>query len=60
MIRRVGISPDVAMIGGMAYNPGFVAALQRELKQDKIYIPHAPEFGAAVGAAIVAVELMMK
>ncbi|MFC1867777.1 acyl-CoA dehydratase activase [Thermodesulfobacteriota bacterium] len=56
MIRRVGVNPDVAMIGGVAYNPGFVTALKRELKQDAIYIPDGPEFGAAVGAALVAVQ----
>ncbi len=56
IIRRVGVNPDVVMIGGVAYNPGFVTSLQRELKQDKIYIPDVPEFGAAVGAAIAAIE----
>jgi benzoyl-CoA reductase subunit D len=60
MIRRVGVNPDVVMIGGVASNPGFVASLQRELKQDKIYIPDAPEFGAAVGAAITAAEGVVK
>lgn len=56
IIRRVGVNPDVVMIGGVAHNPAFVSSLQRELKQDKIYIPDVPEFGAAVGAAIAAIE----
>jgi len=56
MIRRVGVNPDVTMIGGVGKNPGFVEAMKRELEQDKIYIPDEPEFGAAVGAAIVAGE----
>jgi benzoyl-CoA reductase subunit D len=56
LIRRVGIEPDLVMIGGVAYNPGFVTALQRELKQDKIYIPDDPEFGAAIGAALAVAE----
>jgi benzoyl-CoA reductase subunit D len=56
MIRRIGVNPDIVMLGGLAYNPGFVAALQRELAVDKIYIPEAPEFGAAVGAAEVAAK----
>jgi benzoyl-CoA reductase subunit D len=56
LLRRVGVNPDVVMIGGVANNPGFVAALQRELNQDKIYIPDDPEFGAAVGAAVAVAE----
>jgi benzoyl-CoA reductase subunit D len=56
MIRRVGANSDVVMMGGVARNPGFVAAMQRELKQHKIEIPENPEFGAAVGAAVAAAE----
>jgi benzoyl-CoA reductase subunit D len=56
MIRRIGVDPDIVMIGGVAYNPGIVSALQRELAVDRIYIPDAPEFGAAVGAAVVAAK----
>jgi benzoyl-CoA reductase subunit D len=56
MIRRVGVNQDVTMIGGVAYNPGFVESMRRELKLDKIYIPDDPEYGAAVGAAVVAEE----
>ena len=56
MIRCIGVNPDVVMIGGVAYNPGLVSALQKELAVDKIYIPDTPEFGAAVGAAAVAAK----
>jgi benzoyl-CoA reductase subunit D len=56
MIRRVGVNEDVAMLGGVGYNPGFVGAMKRELNLEKINIPDAPEFGAAVGAALVAAE----
>ena len=56
MIRRVGVNQDVAMVGGVGYNPGFVESMRRELKLDKIYIPDDPEYGAAVGAAVVAEE----
>lgn len=56
MIRRVGVNPDVALIGGVAKNPGFVEAIKRELKLEALYIPEDPEFGAAVGAAVVAAE----
>jgi benzoyl-CoA reductase subunit D len=56
IIRRIGVNEDVVMIGGVGYNPGFIAAMRRELKVEKIYIPDEPEFGAAVGAAVVASE----
>lgn len=54
MIRRIGAMPHIVMTGGVAYNPGFVAALKRELGADRIYIPEKPEFAAAAGAAVVA------
>jgi len=44
------------MIGGVGSNPGFMAAMLRELKVEKIYIPDEPEYGAAAGAAVVAAE----
>ena len=56
MIRRIGVNEDIAMIGGVGYNSGFMAAMLRELKVEKIYIPDEPEYGAAVGAAVVAAE----
>ena len=56
MIRRIGVNEDIAMLGGVGYNPGFIAAMRRELKIQNILIPDEPEYGAAVGAAIVAAE----
>jgi benzoyl-CoA reductase subunit D len=56
MIRRIGVDPDVAIIGGVACNPGFVFALQKELGLEKIFMPEHPEFGAATGAAVVATK----
>ncbi len=56
MMRRIGVSPDVVMVGGVAHNVGFVEALRRELAVDKIYIPDEPEFAAATGAAAVAAK----
>jgi benzoyl-CoA reductase subunit D len=56
MIRRIGVNPDIAMIGGVGRNPGFVHALKTELGVANISIPEDPEFGAAVGAALVAAE----
>jgi benzoyl-CoA reductase subunit D len=56
IIRRIGVNEDVAMIGGVGYNPGFIAAMSRELQIEKIFIPDEPEFGVAVGAAVLAAE----
>jgi benzoyl-CoA reductase subunit D len=56
MIRRIGVNPYIVMLGGVACNEGFVTALKRELALDQVYIPEKPEFGAAVGAAVVAAK----
>ena len=56
MIRRIGVNPDVVLVGGVAYNPGFVVAFQRELGLEKVYIPELPEYAAATGAAAVAAQ----
>jgi activator of 2-hydroxyglutaryl-CoA dehydratase len=40
----------------VAYNPGFVEAMKRQLAVAKLLIPEEPEFGMAVGAAVVAAE----
>ena len=56
MIRRIGVNKDLAMLGGVGRNSGFIDAMLRELKIDKIFVPDDPEFGAAVGAAVVAAE----
>jgi benzoyl-CoA reductase subunit D len=56
IIRRIGINEDVALIGGLAHNPGFVASMAKQLKVSKIHSPPDPEFGAAVGAAVSAAE----
>jgi benzoyl-CoA reductase subunit D len=55
-IRRIGVNEDIVLLGGVGYNPGFIAALQKELKIETIFIPDEPEYGAAVGAAILAAE----
>ena len=56
MIRRVGVNEDVVMIGGVARSPGFVELMKKELHVENLFIPDKPEFGAAVGAAVVAAE----
>jgi len=56
MIRRIGVHEDVVMLGGVARNPGFVEAVKRQLGIPNLFIPEDPEFGMAVGAALVAAE----
>jgi benzoyl-CoA reductase subunit D len=55
MVRRVGIKKDIALIGGVAHNPGFVDAMTRGL-ETPVIVPEAPEYVGALGAAIVAAE----
>lgn len=56
MIRRIGFNENVVMIGGVAYNPGFVGAMKKQLGLENLYIPDDPEYGMALGAAVVAAE----
>jgi benzoyl-CoA reductase subunit D len=54
-VRRVGISKDVALVGGVARNIGFVKSLEEDLEL-KLLIPPDPEFVGALGAALIAAE----
>ena len=56
MIRRIGVNEDIAMMGGVGLNPGFVHALTKELGIAKVLVPDDPAFGAALGAALAAGE----
>jgi benzoyl-CoA reductase subunit D len=51
MARRVGVEKDMALIGGMAKNIGFVNSLKQNLNID-ILVPENPEYVSAIGAAI--------
>lgn len=55
MVRKVGFEKDVALIGGMALNPGFVEALKRALEME-VHVPEDPEYIGAFGAALAAAE----
>lgn len=55
LARKIGIEKDVALVGGVARNAGFVDSLRRDLEVDLI-IPENPEFSCAFGAAVVAAE----
>ena len=51
MVHRLGVNPDVILIGGVAKDVGFIASLKRKLGVD-ILIPEHPEFAGALGAAL--------
>jgi benzoyl-CoA reductase subunit D len=53
LARCVGAEPEIALVGGIAHNVGFVDALERELGI-KVIVPHDPEFVSALGAALIA------
>lgn len=55
LARKIGIEKDVALVGGVAKNVGFVDSLRRDLDVD-LLIPEEPEFSCALGAAMVAGE----
>lgn len=56
MARRVGIEQEVAIIGGVANNIGFIDSMKRNLGYDVLVPkePIAPEFVSAYGAALTA------
>ena len=55
MVHRLGINLDIALVGGVAKDVGFVASLKRRLGMD-ILIPEEPLFAGAVGAALIAAK----
>jgi benzoyl-CoA reductase subunit D len=53
MIHRLGINPDVVLVGGVAKDIGFVTSLNRKLGLT-VKIPEYPEYAGALGAALIA------
>ena len=53
MVHRLGINPDVVLVGGVAKDVGFVESLKRKLGID-LFIPEYPEYTGAYGAALTA------
>lgn len=52
MVRKVGFEKEIALIGGVSYNVGFINSLETDLKE-KIIIPEDPEYVCAYGAALI-------
>ena len=59
MVHRLGVNPDVVLLGGVARDVGFVASLKRKLGVD-VLIPEFPEYAGALGAALVAAKRAKK
>jgi activator of 2-hydroxyglutaryl-CoA dehydratase len=59
MVHRLGVNPDVVLVGGVAKDVGFIASLKRKLGVD-VLIPEYPEYAGALGAALVAVDRAKK
>lgn len=59
MVHRLGVNPDVVLVGGVARDIGFVTSLKRKLGVD-ILIPEYPEYVGAFGAALVAAKRLKK
>lgn len=53
MVHRLGVNPEVVLVGGVAKDTGFVASLKRKLGIN-VLIPEFPEYIGAFGAALVA------
>ncbi len=53
LVRRAGLEEKLAIVGGMAYNFGFVASVKNILHLDDIFIPAFPEFVPAYGAFLL-------
>jgi predicted CoA-substrate-specific enzyme activase len=51
--QTTGLEDDIAIVGGMAKNNGFVAALKQAIGRE-IQEPHNPDFVCSFGAAVAA------
>ena len=55
MVRRVGLEKDVACVGGVSLNTGFIDALKKALEVE-VTVPPDPQYVGAIGAAVLAAE----
>jgi predicted CoA-substrate-specific enzyme activase len=59
LCKRIGIERDVIVVGGVALNGGLVRILEREMGFEVI-VPETPQVAAALGAAVIAREMLAK
>jgi benzoyl-CoA reductase subunit D len=53
LARTIEVEKDVALVGGVAHNVGFLDCLKRSLNVD-ILVPEDPEYIGALGSAMIA------
>ncbi len=51
MVKKLGIKPEVAFVGGLAKNPGIVKAFEKAL-DISVRLPEEPQITGALGAAL--------
>jgi len=56
MVRRVGLTEELALTGGCSKNQGLAKALERKLGVTVKMLPQDPQLAGAVGAALIAGE----
>jgi predicted CoA-substrate-specific enzyme activase len=57
LAERIGIEREIALVGGGARDVGLVSAMQ-EIMEAEIRVPEKPHMTAAVGAAMIAQEIL--
>jgi bzd-type benzoyl-CoA reductase Q subunit len=60
LLKRIGVEPDFAITGGIAKNIGVVSRLERELKLKALTPKYDTQIAGAVGAALLAGDLLEK
>jgi activator of 2-hydroxyglutaryl-CoA dehydratase len=60
LLKRIGVEPDFAITGGIAKNIGVVSRLEKELKMKALSPRYDTQIAGALGAALVARELLEK
>ena len=58
LMRRIGVEPELTMVGGMALQQGMVEEVEKVFKM-KVNVPEAPQLVAALGAARLGLNRLM-
>jgi len=56
MVRRIGLTKELALTGGCSKNEGLAQALEKKLGISVTLLPQDPQIAGAVGAALIARE----
>ncbi len=59
LVRRLGVTPELAITGGVAKNVGVVTRLEQELGVRPIPVGPDPQIAAALGAALYAADFAL-